>query len=61
MDDWEGDVTSFFPKGFEKLHFLDGVLVVPALVGVVDFKEWCLCGVENDGTSRTAAGYNSGM
>lgn len=26
IDDCEGDVTSFFPKGFEKLHFFEGVL-----------------------------------
>ena len=61
MDDCEGDVTSFLPRGLEKLHFLDGVLFVPELVGVVDFREWCLCGVANDGTSKTAAGSNSGM
>lgn len=36
MDAFEGEVTSFLPRGFEKLHFFEGVLWLPA--GVTDFK-----------------------
>lgn len=48
----DGEVTSFFPSGFEKLHFFEGVLWL--LVGVVDFRDKCLDGVLKDGTSSGA-------
>lgn len=49
IEAFEGEVINFLPRGFEKLHFLDGVLWL--LVGVVDFKERCFDGVLNTGTS----------
>lgn len=51
MDDVDGEVTSFLPSGFEKLHFFEGVLW---LVGVVTLRDCRLDGVLNTGTSSGA-------
>lgn len=57
IEDCEGELTSFLPRGLEKLHFLEGVLWgVVEVVGVLPFIEWCLEGVEKDGTSRETGG-----